>query len=290
MLRSHLAIALAVSAIAPAALWADAFDNYTNPILGKVASSKAAMPIDKLTLELIAEHSRALPGANAAFVIVRTNDNRLAKLFVRQAAHKVSDAETLPIMFIERAVTFREGEERTVVASAHDLRLFGGFHLSLDIGQIVPAKLGGDLRFVVEGDKSWLEPVGKAKMYLVTEHLPEANSKKGTKVVVTEKFDPAYFIGAFKLYDDGRRSGTLHLQLTESGDVKGHFFSDKDGSKYDVEGKLGMPKHLITFTITYPRATQEYRGMLFTGDARAIAGTSRFLEREAGFYAVRVEE
>jgi hypothetical protein len=30
--------------------------------------------------------------------------------------------------------------------------------------------------------------------------------------------------------------------------------------------------------------------MLFTGDAKAITGTSRLAEREAGFYAVRVED
>jgi hypothetical protein len=287
---SRLWLGLAAFLLAPAIARADAFDNYTNLILAKVPASKRAMPVDKLTLALMAEHGQALPGATAAFVVVKTNDNRLAKLFVRQAAHKVSETETLPILYIERLVTFREGEERAVAASAHDVRLFAGFNFSLDIGQVVPAKLGGDVRYVVEDGKSWLEPVGKAKMFLVTEHFPEANPKKGPKLVVTEKFDPAYFNGAYKLYDDGRRSGTLHLQVLDSGDIKGHYFSDKDGSKYDVEGKIGIPKHQIAFTITYPRATQEFRGMLFTGDARAITGTSRIQERDTAFYAVRLED
>src|SRR5205807_2096646 len=173
----------------------------------KVPASKLATQVKQLTVEMMVEHNRALPGATAAFIVVRTNDGRLAKLLVRPAAQKLSEGDTVPILFIERLVTFKEGEERTVVASAKDVRLFGGFHFSLDLGQVVPAKVGGDLRFVVDGEKTWLEPVGKAEMFLVTGHLPEATPKKGAKLVVGEKFDPVYFNGAYKLFDDGRRSG-----------------------------------------------------------------------------------
>lgn len=289
-MRCSLAIVLAALLAAPVAVRADAFDNYTNPILAKVPGSKLAEPVKKLTPALMVSHSRALPGATAALVVVKTNDGRLAKLLVRPAAHKLADGGTTPIVYIERLVTFREGDERTIQASAHDVRLFDGFNFSLDIGQVVPAKLGGDVRCVVVGDEAWLEPVGKAEMFIVTKHLPEANPKKGAKLVVGEKFEPAYFNGKYKLYDDGRRSGTLHLKVLDNGDVDGYYFSDKDGSKYDVAGNIGNPKHLVEFTVTFPRAVQTFRGMLFTGDGRVITGTSRLQDRETGFYAVRIED
>jgi hypothetical protein len=275
----------------PVVARADAFDNYTNAILTKIPGSKQAESVKQLTPEQLVQHSRAIPGATAAFLVVKTNDNRFARLLIRPAAHKIAEDRTLPILFIERFVTYREGEERTVVATGHDLRLFPGFDLNLDIGQPVPPEVGGDLRYVVADGKSWLQPVGKAEMYLVTAHLPEANPKKGPKEVVGEKFDPAYFAGSYKLFADGRRGGTLKLKLAENGkDVEGWYYSDKDGAKYEVAGTIGNPKHLIEFTVQFPRTIETFRGMLFTGDARAITGTSRLQDRETGFYALRIDD
>ncbi len=289
MPRVCVATTLACLLAAPPAARADAFDQYTNLILAKLPGSKYAEPVKQLTPEMLVQHSRALPGVTSAFLVVRTNEGRLAKALVRPAAHKVPDGTPLPILFIERFVTYREGEERTIQAAGQDVRLFGGFRFSFDIGQVVPDKLGGDVRYVVEGDKSWLEPIGKAELFLVTAHTPDASPKKGAKLIVGEKFDPAYFNGTYKLYDDGRRSGTLHLKVQENGEVDGAYYSDKDGQKYEVTGKIGNPKHLIEFTITFPRTAQFFRGMLFTGNARAIAGMSRLQERETAFYAVRTE-
>jgi len=290
MFRSWVVAALAAILTVPAVARSDAFDNYTNPILAKIPASKLALPVKQLTTALMVEHGRALPGATSAMVVVRTNDGRLAKLLVRPAAQRVSADETLPILLVERFVTYREGEEKTIAAAGADLRLFGGFHLSLDIGQVVPAKVGGDLRCVAQGDELVLEPVGKAELFVVTKHLPEATPKKGAKVVVGEKFEPEYFNGKYKLYDDGRRSGTLVVKVSGNGDVDGYYYSDKDGQKYEVAGRLANPKHVVEFTITFPRTVQHFRGMLFTGDARAIAGTSRLQERETGFYAVRIDD
>ena len=281
---------MALVLIAPALARADSFDNYTNPLLAKIAESKSAEKIDKLTTELLVDNARVLPGINGAFVVVKTNDNRWAKLLVQAARHKIDAEKSVPIALIERFVTFREGEERTILAKGENVRLFHDFRFNLDFGQVVPASLGGDLRFVAEGDKVYLEPIGKAEMYLVTKHLPEANPKKGPKVVVGEKFEPRYFNGVYKLYDDGRRSGTLQLQVLDNGDVDGWYYSDKDGQKYEVTGKVGNPNHSIQFKVTFPRTIQLFQGFMFTGDGKAITGTSRLQERETGFYAVRLDE
>jgi len=82
----------------------------------------------------------------------------------------------------------------------------------------------------------------------------------------------------------------MKLEINESGEITGTYTSDKDGKEYPVEGKAGTPKHAVTFTIKFPATMQAFTGYMFTGDGKAIAGTTKILEREAGFYAERVEE
>jgi len=287
---SRLNICMALFIAVPCCARADSFDNYLNAHLSKIAETKSAERIAHLTPDLMIEHTRVLPGVNGTFVVVKTNEGRWAKLLVQPARHKIDADKSVPIALIERFVTFREGEERAVLAKGDNVRLFHDFRFLLDIGQVVPAELGGDLRFVVDRERTYLEPVGKAELYLVTKHLPEANPKKGAKLVVGEKFEPGYFNGAYKLFDDGRRSGTLRLTVGDKNTVTGHFYSDKDGAKYEVEGKIGSPNHNINFTIFYPRTLQQYAGCMFTGDGKAIAGISRLQERETGFYAIRIDE
>ena len=286
----HLLRAAALGLLTVSGLRADSFDNYLNTHLSKIAGTKSAEKITRLTPDLMIDHTRVLPGVTGTFVVVKTNEGRWAKLLVQPARHKIDGEKSVPIALIERFVTFREGEERTMLAKGDNVRLFHDFRFLLDIGQVVPASLGGDLCFVVNGEDSFLEPVGKAEMYLVTKHLPETNPKQGSKLVMGEKFEPRYFNGAYKLYDDGRRSGTLRLTVGDKNSVTGHFYSDKDGAKYEVEGKIGSPNHNIQFTIFYPRTLQQYAGCMFTGDGKAIAGLSRLQERETGFYATRIQE
>jgi hypothetical protein len=109
--------------------------------------------------------------------------------------------------------------------------------------------------------------------------------------VIGATFEPHYFIGKYKLFDDGRRSGQLVIsEVNASGEVVGTFYSDRDGAKYDVVGKIGAQRHAITFTVKFPQIEQSFNGFLFTGNGKAICGTTKLQEREAGFYAERVEE
>jgi len=95
---------------------ADSFDHYTNPILAKALEAKGTQAIKKLTPAQMVENARALPGITAAFVVVKTNEGRLAKLLIQPARQRISDEESAPILLIERYVTFREGEEKTIHA------------------------------------------------------------------------------------------------------------------------------------------------------------------------------
>jgi hypothetical protein len=291
-MNRRLAALVVVLAAVPAARAADAFDLYTNPILAKVPQADGALLVKEFSRSQIIEHDRTLPGCTGAFLVVRTNDNRWAKLLVQFALQKsvVGKSVTVPLVSVERLVSFKEGQERAVQSSAQNVNLYPGFRLNLDLGQVVPEELGGDLRFVADGDKMYLEPLGKAKVYLVTKPLPEAAPKKTEKVVVGEKFEPKYFNGTYQLYDDGRRSGKLTLKVGDEGGVTGTYTSDKDGSSYDVRGRVGQPQHSVEFTVQFPRSEQTFKGWLFTADAKALTGSSRLGEREAGFYAVRIEE
>jgi hypothetical protein len=269
---------------------ADEFDYYTNPVLARLVEVKDTREIKQLTQSMIVENDRVLPRASAAFLVVRTNQGRYAKLLVQVARQKVEGQRSIPMLLVDRYMTYKEGEERALQARGRNLSLFPGFRFSLDLGQVVPEELGGDLRFVSEGGKTYTEPLGKTKLYLVTKALPDAVPKKGLKLVMGDTFEPRYFNGTYQLHDDGRRSGRLILKVGEDGSVSGSYYSDKDGAKYEVNGRIGMPKHTIRFTIKFPRSEQVFQGCLFTGDGQILTGTSRLQEREAGFYAKRVEE
>jgi hypothetical protein len=274
----------------PAQVRADAFDHYTNPILKKAAETDGVKEVKQLTPSLMAEHDQVLPKSDSAFVVVQTNDNHFTKLLVRSGFRKVDAERKVPILIIERFVTYKEGEERQVLAEGKNIDLFASFRFNLDIGQVVPEELGGDLRLVVTEGKTFVEPLGKAKIYIVTKPIAEATPKKPPKFVIGDKFEARFFNGSYKLYDDGRRSGTLKLKVADDGEITGDFYTDKDGQKYEVKGKIGSPAHAIQFTIKFPRTAEVFDGFLFTGDGMAITGTSHMEERPAGFYAVRVEE
>ena len=104
------------------------------------------------------------------------------------------------------------------------------------------------------------------------------------------RVEAKHFNGTYALRDDGRRSGKLVLKVGEDNKtVTGWYYSAKDGSKYEVKGKIGVPAHAVELTVKFPRAEQVFKGMLFTGDGLALAGTSKLADREAAWYATREE-
>jgi hypothetical protein len=273
-----------------AAARADVFDYYTNPVLARLIGAEGLKAQREISQRLLSDNDRVLTGTPGAFIVVKTNQGRHARLLVEVAQQRLSNGRRMPILLIERYITYREGEERTIQASGKDLILFPDFRLSLDLGQVVPEEVGGDIRLVTEGKNLTLVPVGKAQLYLVTKELPDVVPKKGAKLVIGPTFETRYFNGNYKLYDDGRRSGVLNLKVDDAGEVSGSYYSDRDGQKYEVFGKVGVPQHSVQFTIKFPRSEQVFQGWLFTGDGQALTGSSRLAGREAGFYARRMDD
>ena len=129
----------------------------------------------------------------------------------------------------------------------------------------------------------------RAKLWVLARHDAALGAKKGGKFVMGDKVGPKDFAGTWKLLDDGRRSGKLVLKAAADGKLAGHYYSDRNGAKYEVKGKVGPAPHAIEFSISLPRAEQAFKGHLFTAGGMAIAGTSRLGDRDAAFYAVREE-
>jgi hypothetical protein len=292
----RLVLLTALFSALPLELHADAFDNYTLPILTGVAEAPGVKQVAELTPDLIVQNSQVLPNIEAAMIVVYTNDFRWSKLLVVAARHKLqakpdAEPEYIPMLRIERFVTFREASERAVLASGQGLSLFPGFRLHLDLGQVVPAKLGGDLEVIEPKPRQFVvRPLGKARIYLLTRPLAEAAPRKTQLLEVGAKFEPHYFNGTFKLFDDGRRSGILRLKVNADSDLTGTFVSDQNGREYEVRGAVSKPNHKIQFVVQLPQTQQEFEGFMFTGDGKAIAGSSKLLDREAGFYAVRIPD
>ena len=289
-MRRLAALALLTAA---AAGRADQFDYYTSPVLSKAATGGSLKEVKELTSEQVSDAAGALPDAPSTFLVISTNDKRFAKLLAQPARQKLAADKSVPLLLVDKYTTFKGTSDRAVQATGQNVHLNPGLRLSLDLGQVVPEAVGGDLTVAADPKDPngfVVKPVGAAKLYLLTRPIAGVVPKKAPKLVVGEAFETRFLAGKFKLHDDGRRSGLLKLEASETGEITGTFTSDKDGREYEVQGKAGTPKHAVSFTIKFPATTQTFTGYMFTGDGRAIAGTTKMLEREAGFYAERMEE
>ena len=270
---------------------AEQFDYYTNPVLSKAVADGVLKEVKSLSSDEVADYTSALPDSSSAFLVVVTNDKRYAKLLVQPARQKIGTDKQAAMLLVDKFVTFKGTTERALQSSGQSLHLYPGLRLSLDIGQVVPESIGGDLLIEAGAKEAFtIKPVKDAKLYIVTKPIAGVVPKKAPKLVVGETFETRFFAGRYKLHDDGRRSGVLKIEINDSGEIAGVFTSDKDGKEYEIQGKAGTPKHAVSFSIKFPATTQTFTGYMFTGDGRAIAGTSKMLEREAGFYAERLED
>jgi hypothetical protein len=268
----------------------DPFEFFINPVLNKLIDGPDVKKVDNLSLEDLADFDRVVPNTTGTLLIIKTNQGRNAKLLVQAARQKVQGDKLLPVLLIDRYITYKEGEEQTILTRGEGLKLYPGFRFSLDLGQVVPAEVPGDIALVKDGDTVKITALDMARMVLLTKYDKAIEPPKPPKAIIGEPFEPKYFNGTYRLYDDGRRSGKLTLKVDEEGNVVGAYYSDKDGARYELRGRVGTPPHTIQFTINFPRTEQVYNGWLFTGDGKALAGTSRILNRETGFYATRIEE
>jgi hypothetical protein len=265
---------------------ADVFDRYTNAVLSKATEADGLKPADKLTAALVAQHSQLLPGSSAALVVVKTNSGRYSKLLLQLARQRTAKG-SLPIALIERFVTYKEGEEQAILSAGGPVHLYHGFHFSLDLGQVVPSEVGGDLSFWAMPGETWLQPVDSARLFVVTRPLPGTEARKLPRPMIGESFEARFFAGTYRLLDDGRRTARLVLRVSDEGQVSGEYVSEASGRSYEVSGRVGNPKHTVQFTVRFPQTEQLFQGWMFTHEGKYITGWTRIEEREFGWLAVR---
>jgi biopolymer transport protein ExbD len=189
---------------------------------------------------------------------------------------------------VEPFEVFDAGNPGARLARGKHLMLFPGFQLDLDTGQVVPEGLGGDLVFTVRGDGdgiiSGLGPARISTLDRPPSLPPTAPGIPSEGRVVR----PADFSGRFRLAANGQWSGLLELALDPAGSVTGSFQSDASGSAYPVTGKVDPQLHQkVQFAIQFPRARQDYQGILWTEGKQVMAGALSMLGQDFSFVAVR---
>jgi hypothetical protein len=268
----------------------DEFDS----LKGEVVSSLWRDPGTQTHTTLSFRELEALPtvlhDSRATLILVLTDRGNLAKLMVTPGLRKVPGKQgaAVPLIVVERFEVYDAYKPGSRLARGRELSLFSGLQFDLDTGQIVPDGLGGDLVFTArgEGDGS-IAPLGGARLASLSRPPkltePPADHPSAGKLV-----RPADYSGRYRLVANGQWSGQLELAVDSVGSVTGTFSSDASGSAYPVTGKIDAEaSHKIAFTIAFPRARQDYQGILWSAGKNVLAGTLTMLGREFSFVATR---
>ncbi|MHC5542919.1 ExbD/TolR family protein, partial [Singulisphaera rosea] len=268
----------------------DDFDRIEGEVLAGLPKSKDASAHATLTMGEVDALPSILRDSRSAFLVVKTDEENLARMLVAPALRKPpgSRGTPIPVFVLERFDTFESGNLKVRLARGKDLLLFDGFHVDLDSGQVVPEGQGGDLQFLAGGKEGpRLIAVGTSSMFTLTK-APTSSNGEGRRPTVGRSVVPDDFNGRYRLYANGQWSGTLDLKVAPGGVVSGRFRSDLNGTSYPVDGQVAadVPQKVV-FTVKFPRARQDFEGLIWTEGKGAMAGTLTMLDRVYGFFAVR---
>ncbi len=281
--RNPLMLVLLVL-LAPAALAraADPFDRHTSEHLREALSEGEA--IDSLSMAAAGKLGRLGPNVGGPTVVVRTNDGNLAKAVLAWGFRR-SDDGLVPVVLVERFVTYRADRRDVTAAAKEQVMLFPGFLLNLDIGQVVPEGQGGDLKVSAEGH---VVPVGDAEVVALEKSL----LPKGTENADPADHDgvlPGDFGGTWSVDVDGRWTGELVLTVDGSGRASGRYTSESSKSTYDVSGRVTAVPHRIKLDFDLDNTRQSVDAYLWTTDKSRMTGTATLAGRTFGFHAKRAE-
>lgn len=266
-------------------LQADVFDRHTSDYLRKVAEASAGRTEIALTdLHKLQPLSRTETTPAAVF---QTSEGQWTKATLTLAFRRTEDG-LLPILTIERFVTYRNDLSDISNASGTNIMLFAGFAYDFDIGQVVPAEQGGDITFT---ENKSIEALNGTKLWGIDgSQLPEEAEDAAPDPADHAGVLPSDFAGIWKVSIDGRWSGTMHLKLDKGRILGGTFISDETKSTYEIFGRVASPPQHAKLTIQLDNAQQDLDCYLWTKDKSAMAGTSSLAGQVFGFYATREKE
>ncbi|MBI1900828.1 MAG: hypothetical protein HYS13_06920 [Planctomycetia bacterium] len=274
-----LVLTAALLVAAAPALGLDTFDRHTAYWLDQV--TKKGTAVAEMSSRQAAELKFLGPDVSAPCVVVRTGDGNVAKALVSFGFRK-SDPKPVPVVVIERFVTYDRDRPNIALAAGKNVMLFPGFQFDLDIGQVVPDKLGGDLSF---NDQRRLLPLGEAKLFgLSGSALPAAD--EASEPSAGPGVLPRDFAGTWIVDADGRLKGKWTLAVDDEGNVDGQHLSDETQSTFTLSGKITEGNRLQC-EVQFANAAQAFDLYLWTGHKTHMAGTTLQQDRKLGVFAVR---
>lgn len=287
---SRVSVCLVVVLSLGVAAFGDDFDRIEGEVLAGVPKSQDASARSTLTMGELDALPSVLRDSRSAFLVVKTDEGNLTRLLVAPAFRKPpgSRGTPIPVFVLERFDTFESGNLQVRLARGKDLLMFDGFQVDLDSGQVVPEGQGGDLQFLSGGKEGpRLVVVGKSSMFTLAKP-PTTATTEARRPTIGRTVVPDDFNGRYRLYANGQWSGTLDLKVAPGGVVSGRFRSDLNGTSYPVDGQVAadIPQKVV-FTVKFPRARQDFEGLIWTEGKGAMAGTLTMLDRVYGFFAVR---
>lgn len=263
----------------------DAFDRLHSAELSGIA--EAGKPIPELTMQQAGKWKTLAPKLESPCVALQTSGGNWTKALLTWGFRKAGD-KPVPVLMIERFVTYSRTQGDSTVAHGDNVMLFPGFSFDFDLGQVVPADQGPDVELTRTGA---LKVLPDARLFGVDGPPKAADGEAGEGDPNDhEGVLPEDFAGSWKVDADGRWQGTCELTVNEEGGVTGEFFSKETQSTYSVTGKAGRLPHQLRFEVRFTNAVLVFDANLWTTDKSAMAGTVTLTDRKFGFYAVREEE
>ena len=284
LLRAALMLCVSVSWFQPAN-GGDIFDQQAIVELKRGAAGATALT--EITSATASKWKTLSAKVSSPCLIVQTNEGHWAKALLSWGQRKVKGREQpLPVLILERFVTYRGDRDGVANASGKELMLFSGLSFSFDIGQVVPTGGGADIELTETGV---LKPVGEAKLFAmngsqlaaVEGAKPNPNDHEG--VLARD------FAGTWKVTIDGRWTGVWEITVDENRTVLGKFISADTQSRYDLFGKVSNIPHQARFEIELANAQLSVDAFLWTTDKSTMAGTVVMSTRKFGFVATRQE-
>lgn len=265
---------------------ADVFDRHTSYWLQQVAKHQEQS--EKLSMGAAMRLKGLGPFQSSPCVVIKTNDGNWTKAMVGWGFRRGPDEKPVPVLLIERYVTYRSDRDGATAANGKDIILFAGFSFNFDIGQVVPEGQGGDIRLT---EKSDIEALNKAQLYGMNgSQLPAIENPAKVNPADRDGVLPTDFAGTWQLNADGRWQGELVLKVENNGKSYGTYTSDDSKSQYDVSGRTSGSPHHMKLEIQLDNATQTFDAYLWTKDKSAISGTTTLANRTFGFHAARSQK
>lgn len=286
MTRSLIAICTLASLILPPTpgLALDIFDRHTTFWLRQAV--KNIKPVATFESGDGASLNNLGPGITSPCIVLHTNNGNWTKALVGWGFRK-SEKGLVPVVLLERYVTYDNDRQDVAVASGQNVMLFPGFSFNFDIGQVVPADQGADIVF---NEDRQLAVVGEATLHPLNGSVVPGGDGESEDPLDHEGVLPRDFSGTWKVDADGRWRGTWKMTVDDDGNISGQHLSEETKSVYTLRGKVDNVPHRATVEVEFANATQSYDIYLWTKDKSALAGTTTLVGKTFGIYGIRATE